>query len=79
MVAGSSVVQGFNDLKQAKEVLSQVGQGSRFILEVRNGEVVSDPHQIAGQSQTPENGFNKHWSGWDDINRMIDAAGDYGK
>ena len=79
MVAGDSVVGGFRDLNQAKEVLSQVGQGSRLIAEVRNWQVVSDPHQIAGQSQTPENGFNKHWSGWDDINRMIDAAGDYGK
>ena len=78
VVAENSVVRSFNDLNLAKEVLAQLSKDSRLIAEMRNGEVVADPHQIAGQNQNSENGFNKHWTGWDDINRMIALVKNYG-
>ena len=78
MVAGNSVVGSFRDLEEAKQVLAQLSQGSRLVAEMRNWKVLEDPHQIAGQNQNPENGFNKHWTGWDDINRMIALVKNYG-
>ena len=78
MVAGNSVVGSFRDLEEAKQVLAQLSQGSRLVAEMRNWKVLEDPHQIAGQGQNPTNGFNKYWTGWDDINRMIALVKNYG-
>ena len=39
--------------------------------------LIRDPHKIAGIDQLPENGFNKDWRNWGDINRMLDLGEGY--
>ena len=79
VVVGDSVVGRFSDLNKAKEELGKHTSGSRLIAELKDGKLVEDPHQIAGEDQLPENGYNKHWSDSVDIHRMIEAAKSYGK
>ena len=50
---------------------------SRMMVEIINGSIQVDPHTINGIDQTPSNGFNKWWSGWDDINAMLEIAKQY--
>ena len=73
-----AVLAGAPNLDNAKLELAKHTTGSRLIAEVRNGKVEADPHQVDGQNQSPENGFNKYWSGWADIHRMIAVARSYG-
>ena len=74
MVAGGAVAGTFSDLEAAKAELNKNTSGFRLIVEVKDGEIMPDPHMIAGQAQTPENGFNKVWRDWGDINSMIAVA-----
>ena len=48
-----------------------------MMVEINNGSIQMDPHTINGIDQTPSNGFNKWWSGWDDINAMLEIAKQY--
>jgi hypothetical protein len=41
-----------------------------MICEVKNGHVLGDPHTVGGHQQQPNNGFNKWWRDWHDINSM---------
>ena len=50
---------------------------SRMMVEIINGSIQVDPHTINGIDQTTSNGFNKWWSGWDDINAMLEIAKQY--
>ena len=78
VVNGSSVVASYHYIEDAKERLSKIITGSRLIAEVdENGALKRDPHLVNGQNQTPENGFNKWWTGWTDINRMMDVCERY--
>ena len=45
-----------------------------MMLEIIDGAIQVDPHFINGISQTPANGFDKHWSDWHDILEMIEIA-----
>ena len=45
-----------------------------MMLEIIDGALQVDPHFINGTSQTPANGFDKYWSGWDDINTMVEIV-----
>ena len=42
-----------------------------MIVEVNYGVVQVNPHYISGIAQTPENGFDKYWADWHDINAML--------
>ena len=42
-----------------------------MMVEVINGVIQEDPHQINGIDQTPKNGFDKYWDDWLDINKMV--------
>ena len=42
-----------------------------MIVEVNYGVVQDDPHYISGIDQEPENGFDKYWSDWHDIDAMM--------
>ena len=44
---------------------------NRMMVEVINGIIQEDPHQINGIDQTPINGFLKYWHDRPDINRMV--------
>ncbi|CAB9524782.1 expressed unknown protein [Seminavis robusta] len=64
------------DLPVAKTYLgaSVALGGSRLILEVKNGDVNPDPHEIAGYKQDKKNGFNNKWDDWDDVNQLVRHA-----
>ena len=42
-----------------------------MMVEVINGIIQEDPHQINGIDQTPQNGFLQYWHDWPDINKMV--------
>lgn len=75
VVAGSSA-QGPFSLTHAKSILNKYPRGetppSRAVFEVRDGVVLQDPHHVGGENQgiALKAGFNRYWTGWDDINRM---------
>ena len=75
----SNQVKGhFRYLKHAKDYLDGFKTGSRLIAEIDSQRNVNrDPHKIAGKNQKPENGFNKYWGGWGDINRLMDLGEEY--
>ena len=64
------------DLQFAKTELEEIAKsgGSRMMLEMIDGTIPADPHLINGIYQTPSNGFDKYWTGWDDINVMVEIA-----
>jgi hypothetical protein len=64
------------DLQLAKDELKEIAKngGSRMMLEIIDGAVQVDPHVINGISQTPANGFDKWWAGWNDINAMVEIV-----
>lgn len=71
-----SVPTGPFSLIHAKNILHKYPRGnrppSRAIFEVINGVIVQDPHRVGGENQglALNAGFNRYWTGWDDINRM---------
>ncbi|CAB9527640.1 Hepatocyte growth factor-like protein [Seminavis robusta] len=70
----------YTDIRKAKAELAKgTGKqhGTRLIVEVQNGTVLSDPHTVAGQSQVWANGFHKWWRDENDIRRMIKIAQEY--
>ena len=74
------IVKGpYLDLQLAKDKLKETSTngGSRMMLEIIDGEIQVDPHFINGISQTPDNGFDKFWWDWHDINAMVKIAKDY--
>ena len=89
VVAGDRVVKEFNDLEKAKERLNRIPvsapilatewkYGSRMIAEVdRHGVLMRDPHFIDMTPQDPSHGFKKWWSGWENINFMMDICEKY--
>jgi len=84
VVAGSKVLADVTSLKAAKAVLvnkylSGATTPSRMVVEVVNGQVLNDPRIIAGQSQElgVAAGFNRYWTGWDDIDTMLWYAQEY--
>lgn len=70
----------YDKLSDAKNVLmkefKKTSVQSRVIFEVKNGEIVQDPHIIAGQNQGSglRRGFNKFWWGKEDIARLYKKA-----
>ena len=48
-----------------------------MMIEINNGFIQMDPHTINGIYQNASNGFDKWWSGWDDINTMLELAKQY--
>ena len=71
------IVKGpYWDLQFAKNELQEISKsgGSRMMLEITDGAIPVDPHLINGIYQTPSNGFDKYWTGWDDINVMVEIA-----
>ena len=48
-----------------------------MMIEINNGSIQMDPHTINGIYQNASNGFDKWWSGWDDINTMLEIAKQY--
>jgi len=73
----------FASLCHAKAVLYKYASGastpSRVIFEAKDGKLLRDPHKVAGQDQGAGtiNGFNRHWTGWNDINAMFTVANTY--
>ena len=75
-----SIVKGpFLDLQFAKNELKEIAKNnkSRMMIEIINGSIQMDPHTISGIDQSASNGFDKWWSGWDDINAMLEIATQY--
>ena len=64
------------DLQLAKDELKEIAKNgkSRMMLEIIDGAIKVDPHFINGVYQTPANGFDKYWLGWDDINAMVEIV-----
>ena len=64
------------DLQLAKDELKEIAKNgkSRMMLEIIDGALQENPHFINGISQTPANGFDKWWAGWDDINAMVEIV-----
>ena len=74
------------DIKLAKEELKEIAKNkkpwdiinghdrSRMMLEIIDGAIQVDPQIINGFSQTLDNGFDKYWKDWKDINAMIEIA-----
>ncbi len=70
VVANGKTVGSYKSLYAARNMLNSFKVGPRCIFEVKNGTVLSDPHTIAGYSQSPKFGFHKSWADWYDIRRM---------
>ena len=70
------VIGPYWDLQFAQNELKEIGKsgGSRMMLEITDGVIPVDPHLINGIYQTASNGFDKYWTGWDDINVMVEIA-----
>ena len=51
--------------------IAKIPNYHRMMVEVINGVIQEDPHQINGIDQTPKNGFDKYWDDWLDINKMV--------
>ena len=71
------IIGPFLNLELAKNELQKVAfqnGGSRMMVEIIDDDLVMDPHYINGISQTPANGFEKWWGGWNDINSMIEIV-----
>jgi len=71
------IVKGpYLDLQLAKDELKEIAKNgkSRMMLEIIDGALQVNPHIINGISQTPANGFDKYWAGWDDINAMVEIV-----
>ena len=70
------VIGPYWDLQFAQNELKEIGKrgGSRMMLEITDGAIPVDPHLINGIYQTASNGFDKYWTGWDDINVMVEIA-----
>ena len=64
------------DLQFAQNELKEIAKSgeSRMMLEITDGAIPVDPHLINGIYQTASNGFDKYWTGWDDINVMVEIA-----
>ena len=64
------------DLQSAKDELKEIAKNgkSRMMLEIIDGALQVNPHIINGITQTPVNGFHKYWSGWNDINAMVEIV-----
>ena len=69
----------FLDLQFAKNELKEIAKNnkSRMMIEINKGSIQMDPHTISGIDQSASNGFDKWWSGWDDINAMLEIATQY--
>ena len=71
------IVKGpYSNLQMAKDELTKIAENGnmRMMVEVIDGVVQEDPHNISGIIQSPSNGFDKNWNGWDDINAMVAIA-----
>jgi len=83
VVAGDTVLGEYNNLNSAKNALKSYPSGarkpSRMVIEVRNGKVLYDPRLVAGQNQEAGivNGFNRYWTGWPDIDNMLNVGQKY--
>lgn len=77
------VQESFTNIEEAKEKLRYVADPTdewtpRLIAEVHpvNG-LKTDPHNVGGQKQAPNYGFNQYWKNWDDINFLMGLAQNY--
>ncbi len=74
VIGGNKIISHHTRLFDAMKELKQHKRGSRCIFEVKNKQVVSDPHRITGFEQSPLNGFINQWDSWYDIRRMYRIA-----
>ena len=74
IVVHNNKAKKYNRLRLAMRALRRRTKISRCIFEVKNNALQRDPHNIAGYTQNPENGFDKYWKGWNDIKRMYGIA-----
>ncbi len=74
VIGGNKIISHHTRLFDAMKELKQHTRDSRCIFEVKNKQVVSDPHRIAGFEQSTYNGFNNQWDSWYDIRRMYRIA-----
>jgi len=79
VVADGKALGKFESLQKAKSALDQFPPNSktpRMVVEVKNGKVLDDPRLVAGQSQERglKEGFNRYWTGWEEIDSMLWVA-----
>ena len=77
--AKNVVATYLTSVDEAKDKLAKMFPGnphgpSRMVVEVKDGQVQKDPHQVGGRSQSQSNGFHNWWSDWNDINGMVAVA-----
>ena len=79
VVRDAGVVGSYVDIEMAKETLKGLNSDqSRLIAEVDSANILQeDPHVVGGQQQTHSQGFNKFWSDWDDIKKLMEIAQKY--
>lgn len=82
VVINRKVVGKFDRLSLAKQALKKYPVNrppSRCVVEVIHNRVHSDPRMIAGRDQEAgiTHGFNRYWTGWSDIDKMVRAAEEY--
>jgi hypothetical protein len=70
VVSQGEVIGASCSIEEARLMLNQNARGSRMICEVKDGRVLGDPQTVGGHQQLPNNGFNKWWRDWGDINNM---------
>ena len=75
------VLGEYSVLDDAKEELNGLSKKkglNRFIAEVNESNtLVEDPHIVGWKHQTEENGFNRWWTDWNGINRLIQKCQKY--
>ena len=78
VVQDEGVVGRYFNIELAKKKLKSIQSGARLIAEVDDSNFVNeDPHWVGGQKQTSNNGFNKFWWSWHDIDRLMGIARKY--
>ena len=70
-----TILGPYSNLQHAKDVLSGIPKtNARWIFEMIDCVIQSDPHKINGIEQSSSNGFQKYWWGWKMINDMLAIA-----